>query len=120
MYNPKLAKEQKANLPDYALVCINQEGITEEGITEEQGLDLLEGKFDNVTGKVKCFAKCLLEKEGFFVNGQVKPDVVEQKLVPFGEDKVKSVQAKCDSLKGSDDCDTAFQLYKCYYESYLG
>lgn len=100
---------------EYALDCINKEGIT-----KEQTLDLREGKFGNVTGKVKCFAKCFLEKEGFFVNGQVKSDVVKQKLGPiFGEDKVKAVQAKCDSLRGSDDCDTSFQLYKCYYQSYL-
>lgn len=113
MQDVQLTDEQKAKAHASALACIEQEGIT-----KEQGLTLRDGKFDNVDGKVKCFANCFLEKAGFIADGQVKPDVVEQKLTPiFGAENVKAAQAKCDSIKGTDNCDTAFQLYKCYHEN---
>ncbi|KAH8285202.1 hypothetical protein KR054_006153 [Drosophila jambulina] len=109
----QLSDEQKAVAHANGALCAQQEGIT-----KDQALALRAGNFENPDEKVKCFANCFLEKTGFLVDGQVQPSVVLAKLGPLaGEDNVKAVQAKCDSLKGSDKCDTAFQLYKCYYEN---
>ncbi|KAH8253295.1 hypothetical protein KR032_004613 [Drosophila birchii] len=109
----KLSDEQKALAQANGAQCAQQEGIT-----KDQALALRAGNFENPDEKVKCFANCFLEKTGFLVDGQVQPAVVLTKLGPIaGEDNVKAVQAKCDSLKGADKCDTAFQLYKCYYEN---
>ncbi|XP_034477139.1 general odorant-binding protein 56d-like [Drosophila innubila] len=109
----QLTDEQKAAVRENAKACVEQEGIT-----KEQAQALRDGNFDNVDGKVKCFASCFLEKTGLVVDGQIKPDVIQAKLGPLvGADKVKEVQAKCDSIKGSDKCDTAFQLYQCYHKS---
>jgi len=83
----------------------------------EQAAALRSGIFNNVDAKVKCFVNCFLEKIGFLVGGQVKADVVTKKLGPIaGADKVKSAQVECDSIKGSDNCDTAFKLFQCYHK----
>ncbi|XP_017145883.1 general odorant-binding protein 56d [Drosophila miranda] len=108
----QLSDEQKATAHANGALCVQQEGIT-----KEQALALRAGNFEDIDPKVKCFANCFLEKAGFLADGQIKPDVVLAKLGPLaGEDTVKAVQAKCDSLKGSDNCDTAFQLYQCYHK----
>ncbi|KAH8279298.1 general odorant-binding protein 56d [Drosophila bipectinata] len=108
-----LSDEQKATAHANGALCAQQEGIT-----KEQALALRGGNFENADPKVKCFANCFLEKTGFLVDGQVQPDKVLAKLGPIaGEDNVKAVQAKCDSIKGADKCDTAFQLYECYYKN---
>ncbi|XP_017868425.1 PREDICTED: general odorant-binding protein 56d-like isoform X1 [Drosophila arizonae] len=110
----QLSDEQKARAKANAGACIEQEGVT-----KEQAMALREGKFENVDEKVKCFANCFLEKSGFLADGQIKSDVVLEKLGPIvGVDKVKAAQEKCDSLKGSDKCDTGFQLYQCYYKQH--
>ncbi|EDV98270.1 general odorant-binding protein 56d [Drosophila grimshawi] len=109
-----LTEEQKQQAKVFAVACGEQEGIS-----KEQAIALRDGKFENVDEKVKCFANCFLEKAGFIVNGQIKPDVVLTKLTILdGLEKVKAVQAKCDSLKGENNCDTAFKLYECYHQNH--
>lgn len=76
------------------------------------------GQFDNADQKVKCFTNCFLDKAGLFVNGQVQNDVISSKLGSiFGADKVKAAMAQCNGLKGADNCETAFELYKCYFKT---
>ncbi|XP_001361439.2 general odorant-binding protein 56d [Drosophila pseudoobscura] len=109
----ELTDTQKAELKERAKACAGQEGVT-----KEQALALRAGNFEDADPKVKCFANCFLEKAGFVVDGQIKPDVVLAKLGPIaGVDKVNAVQAKCDSLKGADKCETSYELYKCYYQN---
>ncbi|EDW74830.1 Odorant-binding protein 56e [Drosophila willistoni] len=106
----KVTDEQKLAAIQRAKECGQQEGIS-----REQALALRAGNFEDTDPKVKCFANCFLEKSGFVVDGNIKPDVVLAKLGPIaGEDKIKEIQGKCDSLKGADKCDTSYQLYKCY------
>ncbi|XP_017093341.1 general odorant-binding protein 56d [Drosophila bipectinata] len=109
----ELTDTQKAEVKARAKACAEQEGIT-----KLQAVALRSGNFADPDPKVKCFANCFLEKSGFVANGQIKPDVVLAKLGPIaGEQKVKEVQAKCDSIKGADKCATSYELYKCYYNN---
>eukprot|EP00099_Drosophila_melanogaster_P020040 NP_611445.1 Odorant-binding protein 56e, isoform A [Drosophila melanogaster] len=109
-----LTDSQKAEAKQRAKACVKQEGIT-----KEQAIALRSGNFADSDPKVKCFANCFLEQTGLVANGQIKPDVVLAKLGPIaGEANVKEVQAKCDSTKGADKCDTSYLLYKCYYENH--
>ncbi|XP_068144951.1 general odorant-binding protein 56d-like [Drosophila tropicalis] len=106
----QLTDEQKLAAIQRAKECGQQEGVT-----REQALALRAGNFEDTDPKVKCFANCFLEKSGFVVDGNIKPDVVLAKLGPIaGQDKIKEIQGKCDSIKGTDKCDTSYQLYKCY------
>ncbi|XP_030387808.1 general odorant-binding protein 56d-like [Scaptodrosophila lebanonensis] len=108
----KLSEEQKQKAHEHAAECVKQEGIT-----KEQAMALRKGDFTDTDPKVKCFANCFLTKAGFIQDGEVKPDVVLAKLGPIeGEATVKEVQASCDSLKGENACDTAYQLFQCYYK----
>ncbi|KAI8038533.1 general odorant-binding protein 56d-like [Drosophila gunungcola] len=105
-----LTNEKIAEIRQKAKACVEQEGVT-----KEQAIALKAGNFTDIDPKVKCFANCFLEKSGLVINGQVQPAVVLAKLgLLAGKDLVKDVQAKCDSVKGADKCDTSFQLYKCY------
>ncbi|EDW91459.2 general odorant-binding protein 56d [Drosophila yakuba] len=109
----QLSDEQKAVAHANGALCAQQEGIT-----KDQAIALRNGNFENSDPKIKCFANCFLEKTGFLINGEVQPDVVLAKLGPLaGEDAVKAVQAKCDAIKGADKCDTAYQLFECYYKN---
>ncbi|XP_022230278.2 general odorant-binding protein 56d [Drosophila obscura] len=109
----ELTDTQKAEVKERAKACAEQEGVT-----KEQALALRAGNFEDADPKVKCFANCFLEKTGFVVDGQIKQDVVLTKLGPIaGDDKVKAVQAKCDSLKGANKCETSYELYKCYHQN---
>ncbi|XP_016988068.1 general odorant-binding protein 56d [Drosophila rhopaloa] len=109
----QLSDEQKAVAHANAALCIQQEGIT-----KEQATALRNGNFEDSDQKVKCFANCFLEKTGFLIDGKVQPAVVLAKLGPLaGEDAVKAVQAKCDSITGADKCDTAFKLFECYHKN---
>ncbi|XP_016927933.2 general odorant-binding protein 56d [Drosophila suzukii] len=109
----QLSDEQKAVAHANGALCAQQEGVT-----KDQAIALRNGNFGDSDPKVKCFANCFLEKTGFLIDGEVQPAVVLAKLGPLvGEDTVKAVQAKCDSTKGADKCDTAFQLFQCYYKN---
>lgn len=90
--------------------------MKQEKISEQQGEALRKFSFDKADDKVKCFTNCFLERTGFIADGKIQPDV-EQMLSPiFGPNRIKAVQAKCNSLTGADNCDTAFRLYRCYHE----
>ncbi|KAH8401466.1 hypothetical protein KR009_005730, partial [Drosophila setifemur] len=109
----ELSPAQKAEIRERAKACAEQEGIS-----KEQAIALRSGNFQDTDPKVKCFANCFLERTGFESNGVIQPNEVLAKLGPlFGEQKVKAVQAKCDSIKGADKCATSYELYKCYYNN---
>ncbi|XP_017051274.1 general odorant-binding protein 56d [Drosophila ficusphila] len=116
-----LSLASAARIPETQISALRQKAracASQEGITRGQALALRSGNFEDSDPKVKCYANCFLEQTGLVANGQVKPDVVLAKLGPIaGEAKVKEVQAKCDSIQGADNCDTSFQLYKCYYQN---
>lgn len=77
-----------------------------------------EGKFANVRHNEKCFINCISEKFGFMNKGEIQPNVIQQKMgSSVGAKKLKALQAKCDSKKGSDKCETAFNVYRCYYNN---
>lgn len=79
---------------------------------------LKSGQFDNTNENLKCFTNCFLEKAGLLVDGQTQDAVILEKLGSiFGVDKVKTAMSKCNSLKYADKCETAFELYKCYYKT---
>lgn len=106
----KLTNDQKEQVIGNITACAK-----EKGITSEQAQQIKDGKLGNIDGKMKCFINCFLEKTGLIANGKVNSAFVTIELsTAYGND-LKNAQAKCDSLRGSDNCDTAFQLLKCYY-----
>ncbi|XP_034476489.1 general odorant-binding protein 56d-like [Drosophila innubila] len=90
----------------------------QEGITNEQATALRSGNFDDQDPKIKCFASCMMEKIGLMVDGQLKPDVMLEKMGDAeGADTVKALLAKCGTIKGADKCDTAYQYFQCFHKN---
>ncbi|XP_017486527.1 PREDICTED: general odorant-binding protein 56d-like [Rhagoletis zephyria] len=109
---PRLSLDQMLKVSALTSECAKETGTSMESV-----LPLRQGDFSQVDDKVKCFSKCFQERLGFLVNGVVNEEAVQKSLGPLaGEEKVKAIQAKCNGVKGADDCDTAFEWYKCYYE----
>ncbi|XP_065367553.1 general odorant-binding protein 56d-like [Calliphora vicina] len=109
----QIPEEQKQRIIEYAAVCAQQNSIDKAGIQA-----LKTGQFSNTDQNTKCFTNCFLEKAGLLVNGQVQNDAISVKLGSiFGADKVNAAMAQCNGLKGADNCETAFELYKCYFKT---
>lgn len=109
----QIPEEQRQRILEYATVCAAQNSIDKMAIQA-----LRNGQFDNANQNAKCFTNCFLEKAGLIVNGQTQDAVILEKLGRiFGIDKVKTAVSNCNSLKYADNCETAFELYKCYYKT---
>ncbi|KAH8355049.1 hypothetical protein KR093_004548 [Drosophila rubida] len=105
-----MTEEMLETIREHNTQCVDQEGIS-----KEQAFALRSGNYDDTDPKVKCFANCMLEKIGFMVDGQLKPEVVLEKLSPSeGADAIKAMLAKCNALKGSDKCDTSYKYIMCF------
>nr|QOE77715.1 odorant binding protein 56d-3 [Bactrocera dorsalis] len=112
----KLTEEQKQKARALGTECLKETGASEEAIRA-----LIKGDDSQVDGKVKCFSKCMQEKLGFVENGKVNEEKVQNFLGKLiGEENAKATQAKCNDLKGTDECDTAFQIRQCYAAGHEG
>nr|AZK90220.1 odorant binding protein 16 [Holotrichia oblita] len=71
------------------------------------------------TRELKCFAKCFYTKAGFFSEkGELLLDVVKTKIPPEHErEKALTIIELCKDLKGSDACETAYAIHKCYFQN---
>lgn len=84
--------------------------------------DMLDDFFNDVnknhSESLKCYAKCLMVHEGHWKNGAFDANVYkEHMLVSIGfmvkqDDLIKSID-ECKTIKGSNECDTAFMILKC-------
>ncbi|XP_011197299.2 general odorant-binding protein 56d isoform X1 [Bactrocera dorsalis] len=114
----KLTEEQKQKVHAAAAECFKETGASEDAVRA-----LLKGDDSQVDGKVKCFAKCTLGKLDLLQNGKVNEEKVQNILGKLiGDEKAKAAQAKCNGLKGTDECDTAYQIRQCYaagHESFV-
>ncbi|ALC42768.1 Obp56h [Drosophila busckii] len=95
----------------------------EETKTAESDLkDFMSGGMQsNASENLKCYAKCLMEKQGHMVDGQFKADAMLATLnnVPQMKDKMAEITSgvnACKDMKGSNDCDTAFKVTMCLKE----
>ncbi|XP_065368075.1 general odorant-binding protein 56a-like [Calliphora vicina] len=106
----ELNEEQKAKAKQYTEECIKQENVSDADANKLRQKDLA-----NPSQNMKCFGTCFFEKLGTLKDGKVQEDVVLTKLgAIIGEDKTKTVLAKCKDVKGADRCDTGFKLYQCF------
>ncbi|XP_053670355.1 general odorant-binding protein 56d-like [Anopheles nili] len=96
-----------------------RECVKETGILPKNAFRLLSGDFSIDTMKAKCFVKCFLDKAGFIDNdGMIQQDVIREKLaVGIELSKVNELIKKC-SVEGTDACDTAYQMYKCFFTNH--
>ncbi|XP_037952145.1 general odorant-binding protein 56h-like [Teleopsis dalmanni] len=78
-------------------------------------------KTEEATPEIKCFTKCLMEKQGQFKNGVLNEEATRKALLEHPELKNKEAEvnkfmSECKGLKGSNECDTAFQIGQCMFK----
>ncbi|XP_049826327.1 general odorant-binding protein 56d-like [Aethina tumida] len=91
--------------------------LTETGANKDVVIKADNGEFDDNDQKLKCFAKCFYQKQGYINDdGSLKTDVVEARI-PASANKEESLAVirKCEALKGADSCDTAYVIHKCFF-----
>ncbi|XP_049294666.1 general odorant-binding protein 56d-like [Anopheles funestus] len=96
-----------------------RECVKETGILPKNAFRVLSGDFTVDTLKAKCFVKCFLDKAGFIdEDGVIQQDVIREKLaVGVETGKVNDLIKKC-TVEGTDECDTAYQMYKCFFSNH--
>lgn len=64
---------------------------------------------------LKCFQKCVFVRLNTMnLNGEVEPDLVASQLPVSEKIDVESAIETCKIVKGTDPCQTAFLLWKCF------
>ncbi|XP_037941413.1 general odorant-binding protein 56d-like [Teleopsis dalmanni] len=89
-----------------------------EGASRDAIRDLKHGIFADDDPNLKCFVDCVLDRLDFFVDGEINVDVINEKVGSIiGMEQLEAAMEKCNDIKGEDNCDTAYQLLKCYYSN---
>ncbi|XP_011180837.1 general odorant-binding protein 56d [Zeugodacus cucurbitae] len=94
-----------------------EECLKESGASPALLDPLKKGDFNAVGDKAKCFLKCLENKKGILENGAPNEADI-RKVRKVGNEEPKNILAKCNGLMGANECDTAFLLYKCYWQEH--
>nr|XP_036230479.1 general odorant-binding protein 56d-like [Bactrocera oleae] len=113
------AHELKSNKPTQAHQYY-EHCLKESGASAAQLDALKRGDFNAIDDKAKCFLKCLENKKELLKNGV--PNEAGKGKLPMpaiGNSAPRNVLAKCNGLQGANECDTAFQLYKCYLQEHV-
>ncbi|TDG53181.1 hypothetical protein AWZ03_000724 [Drosophila navojoa] len=97
--------------------CMDETKLTEAELKEFMG----SGMNGNANENLKCYSKCLMEKQGHLVNGQFNAEALLNTLknVPQMKDKMTEITSgvnACKDMKGTNDCDTAFKVFMCLKE----
>nr|USF20779.1 odorant-binding protein [Lasioderma serricorne] len=109
----ELTPQQRETIRTFRQDCLNETKVDPNLV---YGADRGEFPEDE---KLKCFAKCFYRKVGFIDDAaELKLDYIKSKI-PEGVDRKKALDVieKCKDTKGTDACDKAFKLHKCYFEN---
>ncbi|XP_044594410.1 general odorant-binding protein 56h-like isoform X1 [Cotesia glomerata] len=89
--------------------------ITESGLDESAKKDIFIMPEGEPSQKIKCFHACMSREMGVMVDGNINKDkAIEMIPADFLErEKNVEVLSKCSEKKGSDDCETAYLVFKC-------
>ncbi|XP_075167508.1 general odorant-binding protein 56h-like [Haematobia irritans] len=95
-------------------------------LTKDEYTKYLSSTFDS--GKdsenLKCFVKCMMEKENVFTNGVMHEDAliyaveIMQSVKEHNEEEMRAIDM-CEKLKGKNHCETAYEIHKCMVEETL-
>lgn len=96
--------------------------MDENKLTETELKDFMTGGMQATANEnLKCYTKCLMEKQGHMTNGQFNADALVATLrdIPQMRDKMEEITSginACKDIKGTNDCDTAFKVTMCLKE----
>lgn len=89
--------------------CMDQEKVELEDMGKLRG-----GNIENPSQNMKCFHRCVMEKLGIMKEGKLLDDKVTE-IFSKNENKDDNLRTynECKSMKGANDCDTAFKIITC-------
>lgn len=103
-----------ASLHMIAMECKEKGHVLMEDLEKLKNGNLSEKE---ATTDLKCFAKCVLEKAKFIVDGKPNMENIRKVLnthhTPEFADKLVST---CGAVDDADPCNLAFKLTTCYYK----
>uniref|UniRef100_A0A1B0D9P2 Uncharacterized protein n=1 Tax=Phlebotomus papatasi TaxID=29031 RepID=A0A1B0D9P2_PHLPP len=84
----------------HVVSCAKEDGVTDEQLVEIEG-----GNFSSVTDFFGCFADCMSRKVGYLTDDGFQWDALKGGLsASFGEDKVDKLIETCGGELGSENC----------------
>ncbi|XP_050323076.1 general odorant-binding protein 56d-like [Bactrocera neohumeralis] len=108
----ELKSNKSTQAHQYYEICLKESGASAAQLDA-----LKKGDFNAIDDKAKCFLKCVQNKKGILENGMPNEAAIHKVMTPtVGNSAPKNTLAKCNGLKGANECDTAFQIYKCYLQ----
>lgn len=92
--------------------------MDQEKVELEEIGKLRSGNVDNPSHNMKCFSRCIMEKMGIMKEGKLLDDKVME-IFNKNQNKDDAVHTynECKSMKGANDCDTAFKVTMCMDKS---
>lgn len=93
----------------YQHECMDHEKVELEELGKSRS-----GSLENPSQNLKCFYRCIMEKMGIMKEGKLLDDkVAEMFNKNQNKDDALHVYNECKSMKGANDCDTAFKVTMC-------
>ncbi|XP_044752763.1 general odorant-binding protein 83a-like isoform X2 [Coccinella septempunctata] len=91
--------------------CVGEVGVDEGLITKAQNGDFAEDE------KLMCYSKCLLDQMAIVdEEGVVDPEAALAVLPADMQAEAGPAVRKCSKLRGSNPCNTVFEVMKCWYK----
>lgn len=89
--------------------------MKEHGVSSETLAKIAGGDYSTKDDKVFCYSKCIFDKEGAFDKDSKFQENIFKELIAKKNRAIsdKAVD-KCKTETGKDNCETAYNIYKCY------
>lgn len=106
--------KQKAKLVEFKNSCITKTGVDAQVVEDAKN-----GKIKEGDEKLSCFLACMMKKIGVMnPDGTVNEELFKKKAPPTAtKEQVQELLTKCKGTTGTNDCDKAAKLVKCYKEN---
>nr|USE58852.1 odorant-binding protein [Lasioderma serricorne] len=108
-----LTDEQKSKIIEYYKQCTDSTGVDRDLVNRARN-----GDFDE-DAKLKEFYGCMFQKAGIQnEDGEILVDAIKEKVPDdFDQDEAARVIEICKDKKGETPAETAFLVYKCYWDN---
>ncbi|XP_055856034.1 uncharacterized protein LOC129919206 [Episyrphus balteatus] len=102
--------------PEAALSDASKNCMVKENVDSEAVFGFKSGKIrpEDVSAVFKCFVRCVVEAKGYMKDGEL----LEENVVKAAEnitsvEQVRKIISNCKVHKGSNVCETSFNIYMC-------
>lgn len=109
----ELSEEQRERVRKFREDCTKETKVNPELIDRADRGDFSDDR------NLKCFAKCFYLKAGFINDAaELQLDVIKSKIPKeANRERALEIIEKCKDVKGSDPCETAYAIHRCYFNS---